>query len=441
MISKAQVLEGKVVNKAKIRIKRLLCKGEYNLDNPKNILTYNNLETPYFLIDEKKLITNITKLKSSLNKFWANYIIGYSFKTNSLPWLLNYFMENDFYAEVVSDDEYQLAHLIGYEKDRVIYNGPPKSKETFLDAIRNGCIVNIDSQRELYWLKELESLNERVYEVGIRVNFDLESHCPNESAMGEDGGRFGFCYENGELKKAIDYLDSINYVNLTGIHLHCSTKTRSLNIYRAISKIACEIKRTYSLNLKYVDIGGGFYGGFENKNEYDDYLEVISNELSKEFSKEDVILIVEPGTSLVSTPFSFITSVIDVKKTTHNIFVTTDGSRINIDPYKKKSRYLFNIEYKDEIKRKKLESQVISGFTCMEDDRLFVLEECPQLSIGDKVIYKKVGAYTMSLSPLFIKYFPTVYVEKDGNIHEVRERWTAKEYMSERCFQNEHINS
>jgi diaminopimelate decarboxylase len=404
------------------------------MKNQKQIIIEDNIETPYFLINEKELKNNLTNLKNALTTHWDNSIIGYSFKTNSLPWLLSYFKNNGVYAEVVSDDEYELAFSVGYENHKIIYNGPPKSKETFIEAIKNGCIVNIDSQRELHWLKELDGQVEKKYEIGIRVNFDLEKYCPNESAMGIDGGRFGFCYENGELKKVINYIATLNSVSLAGLHLHCSTKTRSLNIYRAISKVACEIKRTFELDLKYVDIGGGFFGGLKDKPQFNDYIEVISNELSIEFDKENVILIVEPGTSFASSPFSFVTSVIDVKQTTLNNFVTTDGSRTDVDPFKNKSKYFYNIQYKDECKREVLNKQIISGFTCMEDDRLFILEGQPQLLIGDKVIYEKVGAYTMCFSPLFIKYFPDVYVKEDGNLYKVRERWAAKEYLAKSIF-------
>ena len=390
----------------------------------------NDLDTPYFIIEEKELQKNIIDLQNALRNYWGrNYIIGYSFKTNSLPWLLNYFKKYNFYAEVVSDDEYQLAHELGYKKNKIVFNGPRKSRENFINAIRNKCIVNIDSQRELYWLKELEDLNGEKYEVGIRVNFDLERYCPNESAMGNEGGRFGFCYENGELKRAIDYINSLSHVRLVGLHLHFSTKTRSLNVYKAISKMACEIKKNYELDLKYIDIGGGFYGGLEDKPKFKGYMEVISRELDKVFDKEKMVLIVEPGTSLVSSPFSFVTSVIDVKKTTVNNFVVTDGSRINIDPLMNKSKYFYSIKYGDNSKRNVIKSQIISGFTCMENDRILKIENQPQLLIGDKIIYEKVGAYTIALSPLFISYFPDVYVKNNEEIYKVRKKWTAKEFL------------
>ena len=59
----------------------------------------------------------------------------------------------------------------------------------------------------------------------------------------------------------------------------------------------------------------------------------------------------------------------------------------------------------------------------MEHDRLFEEKNGSTLQYGDQIIYDKVGAYTMCLTPLFIKYFPDVYVESNGNIKKIR-TWT-----------------
>jgi diaminopimelate decarboxylase len=390
----------------------------------------SHIETPYFLLDENELRSNIEKLRMALNANWNNSIIAYSFKANALPWLLSYFKNMGLYAEVVSDDEFQLALMLGYEKHKIVYNGPCKTRETFIDAIYNDCLLNIDSQRELLWLNDLDCSRDKQYTVGIRVNFDLEVHCPGESSMGKEGSRFGFCYENGELKKAIDFIQRLNHVKLVGLHIHCSSKTRSVNIFRTISRIACEIAETYALDLKYVDIGGGFYGGMIDKPQFTDYLEVISSELSKTYNKDNTVLIVEPGTSLVSSPFSFVTKVTDIKQTTANTFVVTDGSRVYIDPLMKKTGYLYELINNQEAKGKIIEEQVVSGFTCMEFDRLFVLKKHPMLSVGDQIIYRKVGAYTLCLSPLFIKNFPAVYIDKEDACILVRKPGTVKDYLN-----------
>ncbi|MCR4639492.1 pyridoxal-dependent decarboxylase [Ruminococcus sp.] len=386
------------------------------------------MQTPFYLIDKQELDSSLAAFKSALNKYWNNYIIGYSYKTNSLPWIIEYFKANGCFAEVVSDNEYELAKSIGIENNKIVYNGIIKSKETFLEAVHNKAIVNIDSNYEIEWLDELKGGSG--HEIGIRVNFELEKYCPGQTQCGEDGGRFGFCYENGSLEKAIKRIEEKG-VKVVGLHLHVSSKTRSLDIYRAIANMAVEIAKKYCLELKYVDVGGGFFGGLPNKPSYADYIELISTILSETFTPDKTKLIVEPGMSLIGAPISYVTSVIDIKDTTANRFVVTDGSRTNIDPLMSKKSYFYGIIKNDESNnRHYYNKQIISGFTCMEHDRLFELNDHEELMCGDKIVYDKVGAYTMCLTPLFIKYFPDVYVTDGEKITKVRNRWTHIEYKA-----------
>lgn len=387
---------------------------------------YSTINTPCYVIDKSELEQGVHSLEEALTKHWGNFIIGYSYKTNSLPWVIQYFKDQKCYAEVVSDDEYNLARSIGVLTNNIVYNGIAKSKKSFLEAVENGAIVNVDSKYEIDWLDELHENG--TYSVGIRVNFDLEKYCPGQSQCGSEGGRFGFCYENGELLKAIESIQSKN-IRIAGIHLHVSSKTRSLDIYNTISKLAVEISEKYNLHLDYVDVGGGFFGGLPDKPSFDDYIKLISENLRKGFDSDNTKLIVEPGMCLIGSPVSYVTTVRDVKDTVANRFVVTDGSRTNIDPLMSKSRYFYEILHQTEkLDRLNIQKQVISGFTCMEHDRLFELDEFEELLPGDKIVYHKVGAYTMCLTPLFIKYFPAVYVSENGKLKNVRNAWTYKEY-------------
>lgn len=66
----------------------------------------------------------------------------------------------------------------------------------------------------------------------------------------------------------------------------------------------------------------------------------------------------------------------------------------------------------------------------MEYDRLFELTDAPALLPGDRIIYDTAGGYTICLTPLFIHYFPAVYIEKtDGEIFTAREPWGNDEYL------------
>lgn len=380
------------------------------------------LKTPCFIIDEKALNNSVQQLKDALQTAWPNYVIGYSYKTNALPWVINYFREQGCYAEVVSDDEYYLAKSIG--ADNIIYNGIAKSKESFLEAVRRHSVVNIDAEYEIDWLDELEN---GTFEVGIRVNFDLERKCPGHSQCGEEGERFGFCYENGELKEAIDRITGKG-VKISGLHLHKSSKTRMPEVYRAIAEAAVEIASKYDLTLDYIDIGGGFFGGLEEKPQFSEYFDMVSSILRKRFDPEATTIIVEPGMALIGANVDYITTVLDVKRTIRNTFVVTDGSRIHIDPLMTKNNYYYEVIRNDDKSRRCLERQIISGYTCMEHDRIVNSINEKELLPGDSIIYHKVGAYTMCLSPLFIKWFPEVYVKRGKEIIKVRNRWSTDDY-------------
>ena len=382
------------------------------------------MNTPYYVIHKKELDDNFHKLQCAIAEHWENAIIGYSYKTNALPWIIKHFDKLGCYAEVVSEDEYELAKLIGVKKDCIIYNGPIKTKPSFAEAIKNGCIVNVDSQRELNWLDELDIEKKSI---GIRVNFDIEKYCPGQSQCGDEGGRFGFCLENGEFGKVLDRLKKSN-VKISGIHLHTSSKTRGVDIYRAIAQTACEIQDKYHLDLDYIDVGGGFFGGLSTKPQFDEYITSIAEILRTRFDKKRTKLIIEPGMAVIGAPVSYVSTVIDVKDTEYNRFVITDGSRISIDPLMTKSSYFHT--YKRANDTDVIKKQVVCGYTCMEHDRLFEAHNEPALQVGDKIIYQKVGAYTMCLTPLFIRYFPDVYVESDGNYTKVREAWKPTDYIA-----------
>lgn len=384
---------------------------------------YNGVKTPYYVIHKKELDDNLKKLADTLEKHWNNYIIGYSYKTNALPWIIKHFDSLGCYAETVSEDEYNLAKLVGIEKDKIIYNGPIKTKETFIEALQNNCIVNIDSQREIYWLDEIE---EEHRTVGIRINFDIEKMCPGQSQCPIDGGRFGFCYENGEFAKALDILRK-KKVKIAGIHFHTSSKSRGLDIYRAIAKLACRIQKEFELTLEYIDIGGGFFGGLSNKPQFDEYFAMMESILLECFTKEKTKIIVEPGMAVIGAPISYVTTVVDVKDTEYNRFVVTDGTRTSIDPLMTKSSYFHSFRLQEETKIHP--KQIICGYTCMEHDRLFEVKNSQTLKIGDQIIYDKVGAYTMCLTPLFIKYFPDVYVEENNKLSLVRKAWKPEQYI------------
>lgn len=399
-------------------------------------------QTPYYYIDEKKLDSDIHMLKEAMEKAWGeNVIPSYSVKTNSLPWLLEHLKAQGFYAEVVSKTEADLAARLGFPFSHMVYNGPIKDRDTFERILLTGGLVNMDSSQEPLWLKELAAAHPgQDFAVGVRVNFDIQPRLPQEVLADEEGSRFGYCYENGELKKVIEEIGEIPNARLAGLHLHSSTKSRSVNAFRALAAMAVQIAAEYDLQLSYVDIGGGYFGGRADMPDYRDYMPAIAKELKKGFDPVKTALIAEPGVSLISGSFSFVSSVKDVKHIREHVYVVTDAGRVNLNPQVTRRSYPHHLLYMEQPAgaREVLPSQMICGYTCMEYDRLFEVKEAPALQPGDLVVYDTAGGYTMCLNPLFIKYLPAVIVgQTDGSSFVAREPWTNEEYLQKNHWSGE----
>lgn len=392
-----------------------------------------NIKTPFFLLHEDKLEKNILDLKEALEKYWNNYIIGYSCKTNSLPWIMKYMKKYNINMEVVSDNEYLLAEKVGYSGKEIIFNGPNKGKEFFYKALLSGSYVNIDSSNEIKWLQEIApSLNQQL-KIGIRINFDLEKDCPNETSYLDEGSRFGFSFENGEVERIIEILNSLENIKVVGLHIHNTTKTRSIRAYKSICSCACKIAKKINYPFEYIDIGGGFFGGVPGKTTFMEYLQEISAILETTFTRENTKLILEPGSALIGSPIDFISEVIDVKDTFIKRIVTINGSRNLIDPFFIKNSYFYKLEIDEERVIKK--EQIICGYTCLDNDRLMKLIDNKELKKGDRIIFEKVGSYTTTLSPLFIEYFPDIFVKKkEGTIIHIRKKWTVEEFLQNQIF-------
>ncbi len=368
------------------------------------------LKTPCYIIDSAQLERNCAEIEEAFEKQWnKNIIYGYSIKTNHHPYVIDVVKLRGWRAEVVSEKEYQLARKLGYEAKDIIYNGPIKGK-SLKDVLFKKGIVNIDNFEEIKSILSYDlPLNTRV---GLRINFDLEQYCKGETTAGKYASRFGFCYENGDVKKAIDILKR-NNVTVAGLHMHVSTKTRSVKVFRKIAETACEIQNKYNLQLNYIDIGGGFFGGqiVRGKPTMEEYAKTICGVLSKEFEPLQTAIVLEPGASVAATAVYYLTRVNSIKQIRDEIIVTLDGTSLHINPFMSVRSPQYAIIGQTS---EKMKIQHICGNTCMEADRFICLENKGRIEPDAMFVFYNAGAYTMCLNSYFINEFPNIYTYQDN---------------------------
>ena len=163
------------------------------------IKSLNKLQTPCYILNVEELEKSVRGFQTALDKNFNNAIVGYSVKTNSTPYCMKLAGKFGAFAEVVSHDEYELARLCGFNQNRIIYNGPMKSRETFIDAVINGAIVNIEAKREIDWLSELPQ--NKQYNIGLRLNINISHISPEDADGDDDDSRFGLSDDSPEFRQ------------------------------------------------------------------------------------------------------------------------------------------------------------------------------------------------------------------------------------------------
>ena len=210
-----------------------------------------------------------------------------------------------------------------------------------------------------------------------------------------------------------------------GLHTHVNSVTRAPEVYRRAARYVAGIIRDYALEPAFVDVGGGFFGGVPGKPSAPEYIRAVKEELVPAVDPDRTRLIVEPGSAVIGSAVELHTTVLDVKDTSLARIVTTDGSRVYMDPLWRKTRYL----YTTDAKRPPFPRQIVCGYTCMDHDRIMTLENGPELAEGDRIVYHRVGNYTVTFSGPFIKGLPPVYAEReDGTVILVRKPMDMSDY-------------
>ena len=364
--------------------------------------------TPRYLVDLDKFRKNCSEIENAFRTAWGkNTEFGYSVKTNRDPELIKYAHDQlGWKTEVVSPDEYVYAKTLGNGDRDIILNGPCKIG-LFREMRDLPWIINLDNEDEV---DEFASLfQDYTGFVGLRVNFDLESRCPGETTAGEEVSRFGI---DADLSVFVHCVQRLKEHGITkiGLHLHSSTRTRSLRVFSELARKAVELKAQTGTDFSFVDIGGGFFGGQKvaGKPTMTEYAGVICENLSTGYEPEKTMLVLEPGASVLATCVSYETRIVNRREIRGVAVLTVDGTALHINPFLQKRSQPFDVLDADYLQRQRTAKQIVAGATCMENDRLATLTDSAELKKGDILSFHFAGAYTMAFNSSFIINPPQV---------------------------------
>ncbi len=386
--------------------------------------------SPVFVISEKQIRKNYKDAVRAFKTRYPKVQFAWSYKTNYNSAVCNIFHQEGAWAEVVSMFEYTKAINNGVPGDKIIFNGPDKTEDDLLVAIKNNSLIHIDHFDELYMLAELLQTNKSKARVAIRVNMD--------TGVYPMWDRFGFNYETGQAWNAINKIMSHPEMEMVGLHCHIGTYMLSANAYATAAWKMCDlainIKSKWNRPLNYLDMGGGFASANTLKGSYlqgadviptiDDYAEAITSTILNYGFKQDELptLMLESGRLLVDDAAWLLGSVVATKR-------LSDGRRATIMDFGVNILFTaFWYDHKISPAQEfshHTEDMVLYGPLCMNIDCIRENVNLPLLNRGDQVVVHKVGAYNMTQWMQFIQMRPKiVLIDLENKTHIIRENET-----------------
>ena len=386
--------------------------------------------SPLFVLSEKALEEKYRTAYKAFSTRYPKVQFAWSYKTNYLNAVCRIYHKLGSWAEVVSGFEYDKALANGVPGKQIIFNGPDKSRDYLMKAIKNGSLIHVDHFDELYSIIDLTGSMEETPRLAIRVNMD--------TGIYPQWDRFGFNYENGDAWTAISRIMLNEKLDLVGLHTHIGTYIMTAGAYGVaaskLAELAVSIDRKFSHKIKYIDLGGGFASentlkgaylpGTDTCPSFDDYAEAITNALINSALEPEHLpmLFLETGRALIDDAGYLLGTVLANKRLADGRRSTIIDAGVNI---------LFTaFWYEHQIvpalnTSQHTEDTTIYGPLCMNIDVIRASIQFPLMNKGEHVVISRVGAYNMTQWMQFITLRPNVVlIDSSKSVHVIRKNET-----------------
>lgn len=350
---------------------------------------------PFFAVDLEDVCNKHIRWLTSMPRVTPHYAIKCNDDLNVIK-LLAYLGAG---FDCASKGEIKKVMDLGVTADRIIYANPCKQSSYIRYAQEVGVeIMTFDNEHELLKIKQNYPNAKLVLRI---VTDDSNAVCRFSMKFGAD---------LDTARKLIDKAQEID-MTIVGVSFHCGSGQMTSKAFVDAIQNARMImnygnKMGFTMNL--LDLGGGFPGNTGTEDYFAEISAAVNKTLDEHFPlDEGVRIIAEPGRYYVASAYSLATNVIATREMTDSetgkqkyMYYINDGvygsfNCVLYDHYVPEPCFFA----KNESNEKHTSS--IWGPTCDGLDCINKTIEIPKLNIGDWILWKNMGAYTISAAVKF----------------------------------------
>lgn len=350
---------------------------------------------PFFAVDLEDVCSKHIRWLTLMPRVKPHYAVKCNDDINVLK-LLAYLGAG---FDCASKGEIKKVMDLGVSADRIIYANPCKQSSYVRYAQEVGVeTMTFDNEQELMKMKQMHPNAKLVLRI---VTDDSNAVCRFSMKFGAD------------MNTARSLIEKAREINLevVGVSFHCGSGQMTSKafvdaIQNARMIMNYGIKLGFNMNL--LDIGGGFPGNTGTEDYFSEIATAVNRALEEHFPDDGAIrIIAEPGRYYVASAYTLATNVIASRDMIDSetgdmkyMYYVNDGvygsfNCVLYDHYVPEPSFLVNNESSEKF------TSSIWGPTCDGLDCIHSSIKIPKLNVADWIVWKNMGAYTMSAAVQF----------------------------------------
>ncbi|MDD2724793.1 MAG: carboxynorspermidine decarboxylase [Methylovulum sp.] len=371
-------------------------------------LTQSDIATPAFVLDEAQLLANLQSL-AALRQQSACKVL-YSIK--SLPFTQVLKLAKPFIDgfSVSSLFEAKLADEV-LSKAGSLHLTTPGIRPNELAELAELCThisFNSLSQHQRFASGIAAQTS-----VGLRVNPKL--------SFVEDA-RYNPCRPHSKLGVDIDRLWQSSGIDpIQGLHIHTQfSGTDYTPLLKTLEKLTRYLRDKLG-KLRWLNLGGGYlYCQIKDQQPFIEQVQTLKNTFGLE-------VYIEPGKSVLENTAHLVATVIDLFDSDGKTIAILDTS-VNHQPE------VFEYQFQPEIVGQDANGRykaILAGSTCLAGDLFGEYRFNHALQLGDKIVFKNIGAYSLVKASRFNGYnLPDIYKQGDNGLEKIK-HYTYQDYRQQ----------
>ncbi len=357
----------------------------------KNILKKN--KTPFYIYSENQIIYNYLKFAGTFKK--TNPLICFAAKSNSNLNILKALGKLGAGTDVVSGGELLKALKAGIKPNKIVFSGVGKTEEELKIAIsKKILLINCESESEAKLINNLAKKLRKKVSIGFRLNPNVDAKTHKNISTGKAENKFGLSIKN--FKTFLKKIKSFKNIKLDALSVHIGSQILSDAPFKKTLGVMFKLIKELKLNLRYVDLGGGFginYADKEKPINLSKYSKLVNN-----FAKKlKCRIIFEPGRSIIGNTGLLISKIQFIKKGTNKDFIILDAG---MNDFMRPALYeafhkIIPVSKNSSRMKGKIE---FVGPICESTCKFGVYKNYQKINENEFVAITNVGAYGSSLS-------------------------------------------